>query len=152
MLVLNKSLTPLPATPSQAAAQATETQLNIWVVFTSVESTLKALREAGALADRLGGRITVLVPQVVPYPLPLESPPILLDWTEKRFQLVCSMSPVETTVRIYLCRDRLDIAESISSASIVVVGSRKKLWPTFESRLVRKLRRSGHQVLLTEAE
>lgn len=153
MLVLKKDLGTAVAPLSEPAADEGEPQPGIWVISTSFESTLSAMAGATTLADRLGGRITVLVPQVVPYPLPLESPPVLLDWTEKRFQMIASLSPAETSVRIYLCRDPLDITESVlDSGSLVVIGSRKKWWPRFESRLVRKLRRSGHHVILTDTE
>jgi len=114
---------------------------------------LAALRKAGDLANRLSGRITLVVPQVVPYPLPLTSPPVLLDWNEKRFRVIASESPVETTVLIYLCRDRLKtLTTELSSRSLVVVGGRKRWWPTAEKRLARKLRRAGHEVLFAETE
>jgi hypothetical protein len=153
VLVLNRTLAPPAEAPSETKREESKGELNIWVVFTSMDAIVAALKEAGTLAGTLGARITILVPQVVPYPLPLESPPVLLDWTEKRFQLISTLSPVETTVRIYLCRDRLDAAASVFNPdSIVVVGARKKWWPTFESRLARKLQSSGHHVILTETE
>jgi len=123
------------------------------VIFTSFDSTLAALAEAGTLADTFGGRMTVLVPQVVPWRLPLESPPVLPDWSERRFQMIGSLSPVETTVQIYLCRDPREVTESVlDSGSLIVIGSRQKWRPAFESRLIRKLRRSGHYVILTDKE
>src|SRR5215472_16686037 len=93
--------------PSAARAQAEEVQpkLNIFVVFTSVEATLAALKTAGNLAVRLDARIMLLAPQVVPYPLPLNSPPVPLDWNKKRLRLMAGQSQVETTVHVYLCRD-----------------------------------------------
>src|SRR5690242_19970056 len=80
-------------------------RLNIFVAFTSIRSTLVALKEAGALASSLDARLTLLVPQVVPYPLPLERPPVLVEFNEKRFRVIASTSPVQTSVQIYLCRD-----------------------------------------------
>ena len=150
---LERVLAPLPGHPSPPAIEETESRLNVAVVFTSVEATLAALRRAGALANRLSGRITLLVPQVVPYPLPLTSPPVLLDWNEKRFHVIASGSPAETTVLIYLCRDRLETLTTVlSPRSLVVVGGRKRWWPTAEKRLARKLRRAGHEVIFTETE
>ena len=120
--------------PPPPAIDETESRLNIAVVFTSVEATLVALRKAGALANRLSGRITLVVPQVVPYPLPLTSPPVLLDWNERRFRVIASESPVETTVLIYLCRDRLEtLLAVLSPRSLVVIGGRKRWWPTAET-------------------
>jgi hypothetical protein len=139
--------------PARTEAEEKNPRLNISVIFTSVEATLKALSRAGALATSLGARITLLVPQTVPYPLPLESPPILLDWNEKRFRVIASESPVETTVRIYLCRDRLKtLASVLQSGSIVVIGSPKRWWPTAETRLARALGKAGHEVIIAEME
>jgi hypothetical protein len=127
--------------------------LNIAVVFTTVEATLPALRKAGVLANSLGARVTLLVPQVVPYPLPLETPPVLVDFNERRFRLIACQSPVETKVRIFLCRDRLEILNSVlSPRSLVVVGGRRRWWPTAERWLARKLRTLGHEVVYTETE
>jgi len=142
------------AQPIQAPATVqTESSLNINVVFTSVEATLMALKAAGALANRLCGHITLLVPQVVPYPLPLTSPPILLDWNERRFRVMASDSPVETQVLLYLCRDRAKtLAEVLRPHSIVVLGGPKRWWPTPETRLAKTLRRAGHDVIFKETE
>ncbi len=146
-LVLNRdSQRPVPA---EDAGQ----RLNIAVVFTSVETTLAALKEAGSLASRLGARITLLVPQVVPYPLPLETPPVLIDFNEKRFRVIASESPVETSVRIYLCRDQFEtLAHVLSPGSLVVLGGRKRWWPTREKSLASKLHKVGHEVVFKEME
>ena len=127
--------------------------LNVTVVFTSVEATLVALKEAGALASSLGARITLLVPQVVPYPLPLETPPVLIDFNMKRFRVIASQSPVETSVQIYLCRDKFEtLASVLSPGSVVVLGGRKRWWPTREKSLARKLHAVGHEVVFKETE
>jgi hypothetical protein len=153
LLVLNKAVEPETESPARPIAEQTEAGLNIWVVFTSMDLMLSALKEAGRLAGTLGARITILVPQIVPFPVPLESPPVLLDWNERRFRLIAEQSPVETTVRIYLCRDRLWTLESVlNSRSVVVVGSRKTRWPTWERRLARRLRKRGHEVIVAETE
>lgn len=152
-LAFERILAPSPGYPAQPAIEETEARLNVAVVFTSVDATLAALRKAGTLANRLGGRITLVVPQVVPFPLPLTSPPVLLDWNEKRFRVIASESPVETTVMIYLCRDRVETLTTVlTPRSLVVVGGRKRWWATAEQRLARRLRRAGHEVIFTETE
>ena len=146
-----QSLRGLPIQPETAAGL--EAKLDIAVIFTSVEGTLAALRCAGELASSLGARITLFVPQIVPYPAPLESPPVLLDWNERRFLVIAGESPVETRVRIYLCRDRTEALISVlRPGSLVVLGTRKSWWPTSESRLARNLRKLAHQVILVEPE
>jgi hypothetical protein len=153
LLAYEKILAPATGYPEQASTPETESQLNITVVYTSLESTLVALKEAGGLASSLGARITLVVLQVVPYPLPLESPPVLVEFNERRFRIIANQSPVETRVRIYLCRDPLVTLTSVlSNGCIAVLGGRKRRWPTRENRLARQLRRAGHKVLLKERE
>lgn len=150
---IEKILSPATGHSEQRTSVEADQRLNIAVVFTSVEWTLAALKEAGALASSLGARITLLVPQVVPYTLPLESPPVLIEFNERRFRVLASQGPVETSVRIYLCRDGLRTLTSVlSPGSIVFVGGRKRWWPTREKKLARQLRRAGHEVVFKEME
>lgn len=152
-LAIQKILKPATVHPSRPPVEEAGQKLNIAVVFTSVEATLAALKEAGTLASSLGARITLLVPQVVPYPLPLESPPVFLDFNENRFRVIASESPVETSVHIYLCRDQFEtLASVLSPGSIVVLGGQKRWWPTREKSLARRLRRVGHEVVFKETE
>src|SRR5579859_5329448 len=81
-LAIEKVLRPATGHPEQSTGVEADQQLNIAVVFTSVESTLAALKEAGNLANSLSARINLVVPQVVPFPLPLETPPVLVEFNE----------------------------------------------------------------------
>src|SRR5258708_40194627 len=143
----------IPATghPEVPAADQQGPRLIISVIFTTVEATLTALRRASALANRLSARITLVVPQVVPYPLPIDSPPVPHEWNERRFRVIASDRPVETTVHIYLCRDPLDALMTVLTprSLIVLGGSKRWWWPTSEKRLARKLLRAGHEVIFT---
>ena len=152
-LAIEKILKPASGRPAQHMGEGADQKLNIVVVFTSVESTLAALKEAGNLANSLSARITLVVPQVVPYPLPLETPPVLVEFNENRFRVLASESPVETSVQIYLCRDRFEmLASALKPGSIVVVGGRKRWWPTQDELMARQLRRAGHEVVFKETE
>jgi len=152
-LALDRVLTAKAAFPLPDKTQETEPRLNISVVFTTIEATLEALKRAGDLASRLCGQITLLVPQVVPFPLPLTSPPVLLDWSERRFHVIARESPVETSVKLYLCRDREEtLIRVLTPQSLIVMGGRRRWWPTAETRLARKLRHAGHEVIFTETE
>jgi hypothetical protein len=152
-LAFEKVLGTAPHRPAENSNRENSPSLNISVIFTTVRATLAALRKAGNLANGLGARITLLVPQVVPFPAPLDSSLVLPDWNERRFRLLATGCPVEIRVRIYLCRDRLETMDSVlEPGSIVVLGSRNRPWPTSEDRLARALRRSGHLVILTGTE
>lgn len=152
-LALEKMIAPAAGIPARPLSEETGSILNISVVFTSVNATLGALKEAANLASNLGGRITLLVPQIVPYPLPLADPPVLSEFSQRRLRVIASDCRVETTVSIYLCRDPVETLKSVLKPhSLVLVGSRKRWWPTAEKRLASKLRRAGHEVVVTERE
>jgi len=152
-LVLEKLLAPAEGLPTPPAGVEAETGLNISVVFTQEKSTLAALKKAGDLAARLSAHVTLLVPQIVPYPAPLTSPPVLIEFSEKRFRQIASQSPVRTTVHLYLCRDPWEILLAVlPPRSLVVVGGPKRWWPSREKRLAKHLRRAGHEVIFTETE
>jgi hypothetical protein len=152
-LAIEKILVPASGHPARPKGDESDRKLNISVVFTSVGSTLAALREAGNLASRLGASIMLVVPQVVPYPLPLETPPVLVEFNENRFRVIANESSVETSVQIYLCRDPFKTLTSVlQTYSIVVLGGRKRWWPTKVELLARRLRRAGYEVLFKETE
>ncbi len=134
--------------------ESAKRSLNISVVFTSVESTLAALKEAGTLASSLRARITLLVPQVVRYPLQLENPPVPVDFSKERLRAIASQCPVETSVHLYLCRDKIPtLISALKPRSIVVLGGRKRWWwPTRDEALARALRRAGHEVIFRQTE
>jgi hypothetical protein len=123
--------------------------LEIIVVFTSVEATVAAVPTAARLTRALHARI---IAQTAPFPAPLNSPLVLLDWNERRLRAIVEASPIETSVRIYLCRNRVEtLKRMLRPHSFVVLNHRKRRWwPTMEEKLARELRRAGHDVLLTE--
>ena len=152
-LAFEKRLAPLTRRPASAHEEVTESRLEVAVVFTSPAATLAAIGKAGLLARPLNARISLLVPQVVPYPAPLESPPVLLDFSEQWFRDIAAQSPVPTAVHIYLCRDAAGTLQSLlAPRSLVVIGGRKRWWPTREKTMARKLRQSGHEVIFIEKE
>jgi hypothetical protein len=150
-LALERMIAPVTGVPAPWSTEQSDSKLDISVVFTSVDATLAALKAAGNLASSLGSRITLIVPQIVPYPLPLSSPPVLVDLSARRLRVIANNCRVETRVSIYLCRDPLETLQFVLKPhSLIVLGSRKRWWPTAEKRLAAKLRRAGHEVVVTE--
>jgi hypothetical protein len=155
---------PQQCVPQQPVFDKPQSQLTISVIYTSVNATLAALRKAAELADSLGAHIILVAPQVVPYPLPLEQPPVRRDWNAKHFCTMAAQCPVETTVHFYLCRDFSEtLLNVLKPSALVVIGSGKRwrwptfclptlYWPTKEERLAKKLTKAGHEVILAETE
>ena len=129
------------------------TDLRVTVLFTNTEGTRLALNSALKLAQGLDASIRIVVTRVVPYPLPLESPPVETSFTEKQVAELAKSMGVEAAVHIYDCRDpESTLVQILSPGSIVIVGSRKRWRPIGERMLARKLRKAGHDVILTGAE
>ena len=126
-------------------------KLDLQVIFTDLPKTAAALATARSLARGLGARITLMVAQVVPYPLPLAAPDVPVEFTERALEF---LAIEDTTVEIYLCRDRNEtIRRALPPDSLVIVGARKWRWwpswlPSRESQLARILRQDGRRVLV----
>lgn len=127
-----------------------ERVLDVVVVFTTVKHTLEALRTAASMARGLNAGIRVVVPQIVPYPLPLERPPVDRDFTERKFQTLIPSGPIPTRVDVRLCRDEAAILDGIGPNSLIVIGVRSRWWPRGDRRLARLLRAEGHHVVTIE--
>jgi hypothetical protein len=128
-------------------------RLPVFVIFTSVNPTLKALGKAGQLAALLQTSIEVLVVQVVPYVLSLDEPPVRSEFIANRFEEMAGPFPKKTTISTYLCRDPMQALESILQHDCwIVMGVKKWWWPTPDERLARKLRHAGYNVILVETE
>jgi len=129
-----------------------ERKLELIVLFTGVANTLKALDTAMCMAEGLNARVRLVVPQTVPYPLPLASPPVLLEFTEDCFRKIAEVQSVETAVEIFLCRDSYTLwQEVLLPHSTVIVGGSKRWWPTKEQRLARRLQKMGHEAIFATA-
>ena len=129
--------------------------LEVVVIYTGVKQTLAALRTAGGLARGLNARIRLIVPQVVPYPAPLEEPPVQKSFAERRFRTLAEEAAIETKIDIWLCRNREAVlSEHLKPRSVVVIAAARQRWwrPSRERRLARILRRQMHQVVLVDSD
>ena len=138
--------------PGFPKSDETNRRLEIVVVHTSVQATLTALTRAAALAKGLNARLRLVMMNVIPYPLPLDSPPVRSDFSERLIVEIASASPIETTVHLCMCRQRLEtLIALLRPRSLLVIGGPKGWWPTKEEKLARELRRAGHEVILAES-
>jgi hypothetical protein len=144
----SKSGMPTPAAlPDQSAGR----NLEVNVIFTTNQSTARALKIATRLALDLDARIRLIVTRFVPYAFPLNRPPVSIAFTEQHFaRLVANagIGPAAETL-ICNCRDRrLALVQLLPPGSLVVMGCREHWWPTVEVKLARRLRAAGHEVIL----
>ena len=121
------------------------------VIFTDPQGTALALETAGSLACSLGASIQLLAAHPVPYRLPLDEPQVSVRFAERLLSdLVAGLDQdgFETSARLYLCRNRHEtLMQILRPNSLVVIGGRRRWWPTTASRMARALRSKGHQVV-----
>lgn len=130
------------------SAEEADRELRVNVVFTGIEQTLAALRAAAELAAGLRARIFVLVPQVVPYPAPLDSVSVQRAFFVRRLLPVANESRIETRLWVCVCRDRrAALSVALPPRSVVVIGGKRHWWPTREQRFAAQLSREGHHVV-----
>jgi len=147
----SEKLISIRVTDAEPPSISPDSELSVFVVFTSINWTLKALERAREIARPFGANIAVIAIQVVPYPLPLDRPPVSVDFVAKRFEERASELSERTKVSAYLCRDPLLALKRILNPNCpVVMGIRKRWWPTADERLARKLRRAGYDIILVE--
>jgi hypothetical protein len=124
------------------------TKLDLYVIATGREDTRAAVDAAARLARGLDARVRILAAYVVPYPLPLDKPPVAGSFIERDLTSIAVQPPLEIRCEVCLCRDRLEaIRRALKPESVVVIGGRKTWWPAAGQRMAAALRRDGHQVI-----
>jgi len=131
------------------AEPVSNSKLEIVVLHTEAAATVSALKMAAELASGLAP-VRLLAIQAVPYPLGLDAPPVSVEFLEQRFAQMAKEAKVTVAVDIRLARDAGDVMESeLGPHCVVVIGGRRRWWPTAAMRLARRLERLGHQVVFT---
>jgi hypothetical protein len=124
------------------------TQPTVYVVATTFTGTRPALEAAIPLAKGSRARLVVLVPQVVPYPLPVDVPTEATAFTEGRYRDLVHEMNGEAEIKVCLCRTPRDVVQTIPPASTVVLGGPTgAVLPSREERLTRRLTHIGHRVI-----
>jgi hypothetical protein len=118
-----------------------------FVIYTTANRTLKALERASEMVKPDGRRIEVIALQVVPRQLSLDRPPVRFEMVIRRFEEMAEQLPLKICIHAYLCRDPwVALREIIAPNAPIVIGFKKRWWPTSEERLAGRLRHAGFQV------
>ena len=140
-------------TPS-AAPRFPSGPLELNVIFTDVQSTAAALNFAQSFARELGARISLRAAIAVSFQLPLDQPPVSIAFLQDVMRKLVSQLKRETfdpTLHLYLCRDRVwALSQVLKPNSLVVIGGRKRWWPTAETRMARALQDKGYRVVFVD--
>jgi hypothetical protein len=129
-----------------------ERGLEVLVIFTDVKGTAAALQMAESLAQKLAAHIRLLLPYEVPYALPLTQPAVPVTFLENQLRRLASEIELNVAGQIYLCRDKKRaLSLLLRPGSLVVMGGKKRWWPTGTQRLAKALLKDGHQVIFAES-
>ena len=135
---------PKAATPVfiDSPAPVRQPESRVYVIFTDNAGTKTALAAAARLARGLDLPLELLAAQVVPYPLPLDDPPVSIDFVEGVMARLLIGVEADISVRILLCRDSAQTLRSaVEPEALVVIGPGK-------SRLARRLAAGHRRVMI----
>lgn len=140
---------------ARETAEGTATEpLELNVIFTTMEETVVALKAAESLARELGARIRLRAGIVVPVRLPLDQPLVSVNFFEQTLRKLMHSSEsdeFERVIHLYICRDWIDtLFEVLGPDSVAVIGFRKRLWRSSQSRIACALRAKGIRVVLVD--
>lgn len=122
----------------------------IWVVipYTTPELTRAALRHVGVCSD-LDVHVSLVDVQVVPFPCPLDQPPIDNEHSCRRLQELFTESGLPGRAAVLCTRDWHEgFRRALDPKSLVIIATKGRWWPTREKKLARALSKAGHQVTL----
>jgi hypothetical protein len=127
--------------------------LPVVVIYTSLSRTLSALVKASQLAKSSNSTIEILVVLSIPFALPLEDPSVPLEFVVRQLEEMAAQFPEQIKISVYLCRDQLEtLGHVLNRDCPVLVGVRKRLWPTPDERIAHRLQRAGYNVVRVETE
>lgn len=159
MDVAMTSMTPLvptsrhdPALPSATTSERDNLRTNaVYVVYTSTGETFAALRIGGDFAKALNVPLILIHYRAVPYPLAVDYPTGVSPIQSEDFLQRLQVEQIDVVSRVCLCRnDRRAIGAALKLPSLVVVGGRRRWWPTKAESWRRSLEAAGHYVVFVE--
>ncbi|HVB37577.1 MAG TPA: hypothetical protein VND92_03535 [Vicinamibacterales bacterium] len=111
------------------------------VLATTPDGTVHALRAAKDLAE---DRVTVLVPCRAAGTLQITA-------AHEHYRLLAAREGVTASIHVCVCRRPGDLLRLLDGeASVVIGGRQRRVWPTTEQRLARRLARRGCTVTFAD--
>jgi len=131
--------------------RAEQAGLLVSVLFTTPAETLEALHAAASLAADLDARINLVSVRVVPYPLPLDRPPVYVEFLARQLRAVAAQSPLPVEIHLYFGRDAVETLNSVLPPDSLLLAGRRRGWrANIAKRLAGRLRQKGHHVLFAD--
>jgi hypothetical protein len=124
---------------------------SVYVVFTTVEGTLAAVRIANRLRRVMAVPLTLIHFKTIPYRIPVDAPSGLSPVETGTFTSQLQAEGFDVRIRVYLCRNEWRaIPLAFRQHSLIVVGGHRRWWPTISERWRRELEAAGHFVVFVD--
>ena len=148
--MLHSPTAPAPVHPDRETSQGLQTS-SVYVLFTTIEDTLAAVRVASGFAKALEVPVTILHFRAVSYALPVDGPAGISPVETVAFRQRLEHEGLDVRVQVLLCRDALAaVPLALPSPSLVVIGGRQSWWASRPARWRRALEARGHLVIFTQ--
>jgi hypothetical protein len=135
--------------PGTLDTGASGADIEIVVPYTEWALAEAVLKRAAVLTAGLKATIHLIAVHALPYPLPFRCPASVHAHLVEQLVDLASQCPLSVEPQVVLARYYEDgFRHVLKPASVVLIGARKRLWPTREEKLARTLARDGHQVAL----
>jgi len=124
----------------------------VYVLFTSIDETLRAVRVARRLARAMHSHVTIVHFRPIGFAAPLEAAPGLSPVETDAFRARLEAEDCDARIRVCVCRDaRQAIPSVLQEHSLIVIGGRRRWWPTPSDRWRRTLEEQGYLVVFVDA-
>jgi hypothetical protein len=126
----------------------------IFVLFTSMKGTLKAMEKADQMAQSSDGRIELLVVETVPFPLQLDEPQVNNELLLQQLTEMAEQFQSQTRISALPCRNALETLQRLlyRNCQVVMAVPPAGLLPNHYRTLAHKLSRVGYNVFLIETD
>lgn len=126
----------------------------IFVIFTSMNGTLKAMEKADHLAQSSDGRIELLVVETIPYPLQLDEPQFQNNLLLQQLAQMAEQFQSQTRISALPCRNSLETLHRLlyRNCQVVMTVPPAGLLPNHDRTLAQKLSDAGYNVTLVETD
>jgi hypothetical protein len=148
VIELGRRPDPPSARPAHQPDQPAAGLGGVYVVFTSVDETLRAVEAASRLARAMGLGLTLLHFRSVGFAAPLDHPGGVSPVETDAFKARLEAMDCDVAVHVCLCRNAFRVLrEALRAPSVVVIGGRHHWWPTRAERWRHALEAEGHLVV-----
>jgi hypothetical protein len=127
--------------------------LPVSVIVTTMNWSRRAFEKAGQMANQLHVGIEIIAIRVVPYPLPLDRPPVPCEFIVRRLEEIAGNIPAPVAISVCCCRDPLEALNRRMNPKCPIIMAAGNKWRlNHDQRLARRLRRAGYNIVLVESE